>query len=60
MAYFIHEVTVRIDGWSFSVPVGVMPSMPPFGYGVAGQRGFFDIFRVTFDRRRAEVELKPY
>ncbi|HEV3258856.1 MAG TPA: hypothetical protein VG013_18440 [Gemmataceae bacterium] len=30
------------------------------GYGVVGQRGFFDLLKVTFDFLTAEVELRPY
>jgi hypothetical protein len=40
--------------------MGFMPAMPPFGYGVVGQQGFFDRFRVTFDYQDAEIELTPY
>ena len=60
LPYFIHSVTIRVGGLSYEVEVGFMPDMPPFGYGVVGQRGFFDLFKVTFDRKKTEVELKPY
>lgn len=60
MFFFVHPVTIRVGGWSYEVPMGFMPAMPSFGYGVLGQQGFFDHFRVTFDRRKAEIELKPY
>ena len=35
-----------------------MPHMPAMGYGVVGQRGFFDKFVVKFDFLKEEVELK--
>ncbi len=60
MPFFVHDVTIRIGGWKYEVPMGFMPSMPAYGYGVVGQCGFFDLFKVNFDRRKAEVELKPY
>jgi Aspartyl protease len=60
MPFFVHTVTMRVGGWEYEVPVGFLPSMPALGYGVVGQRGFFDLFKVTFDRRRGEIELKPY
>ena len=28
------------------------------GYGILGQKGFFDIFSVTFDYQKEEIELK--
>lgn len=59
MPFYTHPVTMRIGTWSEAVLVGFMPNMPPFGYGVVGQRGFFDRFKITFDHRRGEVVLKP-
>ncbi len=60
MPFFIHQVLLRVGGWTFEVPVGFMPGMPDFEYGVVGQGGFFDLFEVTFNRRKAEIALKPY
>ncbi len=60
MPYFVHQVSIRVGGWAYVVPVGFMPDMPPFGYGVVGQRGFFDLFKVTFDYDKTEIELRPY
>ncbi len=60
MPYFIHKVSIRVGGWAYTVPVGFMPNMPTLGYGVVGQRGFFDLFKVTFDFLTAEAELRPY
>lgn len=60
MPFYIHDVAMKVGGWAFDVPMGFMPAMPPFGYGVVGQRGFFDLFKVTFDYDAAEIELKPY
>jgi hypothetical protein len=58
--YYIHTVTIRIGGWDHEVEMGFMPNMSSFGYGVVGQRGFFNIFRVQFDHRKEEIELKPH
>lgn len=60
MSFFVHQVTIRVGGWDIDVSMGFMPNMPPFGYGVVGQRGFFDFFRVNFDYRKGEIEVKPY
>ena len=35
-----------------------LPDMPNMGYGVVGQKGFFDIFTVRFDLLKEEIELK--
>ena len=36
-----------------------MRDMSPYGYGVVGQIGFFDLFVVTFDYAREELEIVP-
>ncbi|HEX3151420.1 MAG TPA: hypothetical protein VHR66_25300 [Gemmataceae bacterium] len=59
-SFFVHPATIRVGGWSYDAAMGFMPDMPPFGYGVVGQRGFFDLFKVTFDHRKTEIELHPY
>ena len=56
----LHPVAIRVGGWAYTVPVGFMPDMPSFGYGVVGQRGFFEFFKVTFDLLNAEIELRPH
>lgn len=60
MPYYTHSVFLRIGGHTNKVEVGFMPNMPSFGYGVVGQRGFFDLFKVTFDRRKGEIDVRSY
>lgn len=56
--YFIHTVAIRIGGYAYTVPMGFMPDMPSMGYGVVGQRGFFEFFKVTFDLQKAEIDIR--
>ena len=56
--YYAHPVTVRVGGRSLSVKVGFLPNIARLGYGVVGQKGFFDIFVVKFDLLKEEIELK--
>ena len=60
LPFFLHSVTLGMGDWKYEVDVGFMPDMPRLGYGVVGQRGFFELFRVTFDQRKAEIRLEPY
>lgn len=32
--------------------------MGSYAYGVVGQRGFFDLFVVSFDLSRAEIDIE--
>lgn len=56
--FYVHKVTLVIGGLEFKTLVGFLPRMASFGYGVVGQRGFFDRFVVKFDFLKEEVELK--
>lgn len=57
--YYIHKVTIKIGGWPYDIPVGFLPNIARLGYGVVGQKGFFENFLVKFDLRKEEIELIP-
>lgn len=57
-SYYIHPVVITIGSWKYKVKVGFLPNIGKFGYGVVGQKGFFDIFVVKFDLLKEEIELK--
>ena len=57
---YIHNVDLSIGGHLLKeVEVGFLKSMGRLGYGVVGQRGFFDMFVVKFNLKKGIVELKP-
>lgn len=57
---YIHNLDLSIGGYLFkNVEVGFLKSMGRLGYGVVGQKGFFDLFVVKFDLKKEIVELKP-
>lgn len=56
--FYMHTVTLAVSGTTFRATVGFLPGMTRFGYGVVGQKGFFDIFTVKFDFLKEEIELK--
>ncbi len=58
-SFFVHPVHISIGGWDYGIEVGFMPDLPPFGYGVLGQKGFFEHFLVKFDYSKTEIEVKP-
>jgi len=55
--YYVHPITIKVGGWAHDVKVGFLPNIARMGYGVVGQRGFFDIFVVKFDLIKEEIEL---
>lgn len=55
---YIHDITLTVGGWDFQTAVGFSYDIANDGYGILGQRGFFDLFSVKFDYQKEEVELK--
>jgi len=56
-----YEVQVQgIWNKSLETDVGFMPNLGGniVSYGIVGQKGFFDKFKVTFDYKNKEIELK--
>ena|SRR3989344_4963242 len=57
--FYVHQVIIEVGGWDYEIEAGFMPNIPPYGYGILGQTGFFENFVVKFDYSKAEVEIKP-
>ena len=55
-AYF-HTVTAHIGEHSYQLYCGFSRDIPADGYGILGQAGFFDHFKVTLDHQQEEVEI---
>lgn len=67
---YLHSVDLEIGGLWVTCPVAFCPDLARpdptqpdqvqgLPYGILGQVGFFDRFRVVFDRRVQQVELVP-
>jgi hypothetical protein len=56
---YVHTVDLVVGGHLFKgAKVGFLKQIGEYGYGVVGQKGFFDLFKVTFDLKKEEIELK--
>lgn len=59
--YYLHKIKIEVGGWEYEINAGFMPSISGnlgMPYGVVGQSGFFEYFKVIFDRTKEEIELK--
>lgn len=56
--FYIYPVKINIGGWSYNIEAGFLPNIAAMGYGVVGQKGFFDLFTVKFDFIKEQIELK--
>lgn len=57
-AYF-HDVEIEIAGWPMELYCGFSYDMKSLPYGILGQTGFFDRFKIEFDYQAKRIELKP-
>ncbi len=54
---YMHDVDIEVGGHVFTTRVS-FATLPAYSYGIVGQRGFFDHFRVIFDYHKKQVELR--
>ena len=55
---FVHSLMLKVGGWEYKTAVSFSYDIAKHGYGILGQKGFFDIFVVKFDLAKEELELK--
>lgn len=52
-----HTVTLSIKGCTYQTKVGFSAEMRDDGYGIVGQKGFFDRFSIIFDYSNKTLTL---
>lgn len=52
-------VGLAVFDWKFKTEVIFSPNLAPMAYGVLGQKGFFDNFKVCFDKPKLQIEIVP-
>jgi len=55
---YLHLLNLSVGGLQLSIPAIFSFDLSRRGYGILGQKGFFDIFTVKFDYLKEEIELK--
>ena len=56
---YLHHLQIAVGGHGYTTIVGFSFDIATHGYGILGQKGFFDMFLVKFDLIKEEIELKP-
>lgn len=58
--YFWHKIKIEVGGWEYEINAGFMPRVAGnvMPYGLVGQNGFFEYFKVIFDKTGEEIELR--
>ena len=57
-AYF-HHIRIKIGGWEYPLFAGFVYNLKSLPYGILGQEGFFNLFKIEFDLNNKQIELKP-
>jgi hypothetical protein len=55
---YLHNINLSLGGRKLSIPAIFSFDLSSRGYGILGQKGFFDLFSVKFDYQKEEIELK--
>ncbi len=58
VAYF-HIIEIELGGWPMDLYCGFCYDMKSLPYGILGQTGFFDRFKIEFDYQNKRIEIKP-
>lgn len=56
---YIHNLILEIGGWQYKIVAGFSYEVSPYGFGILGQKGFFDLFRIRFIFSRGIIEITP-
>lgn len=55
---YIHEVILNVGGNEYPTKVGFSYDIAKGGYGILGQKEFFDLFWIKFDLAKQDIEFK--
>ncbi|MDP3052097.1 MAG: hypothetical protein Q8N42_01170 [bacterium] len=56
---YLHNLTLEIGGWCYEIVAGFSYKISPYGFGILGQKGFFNLFRVKFLYSKGIIEVVP-
>ena len=64
VATYFHDVIIEIGPWRYKAftgftDYGMVNSPDQMSYGILGQIGFFEHFKVMFNHEKRELEIKP-
>lgn len=55
---FFHEIKIEVGGHEIPCFAGFSRELQSLPYGILGQEGFFDNFKITFDYLKDKIELQ--
>lgn len=55
---YLSAITIGVENYLFDTSVIFCDSISPNGYGIVGQNGFFNKFKIRFDYKGKDIYLK--
>ena len=56
--YYTHPVILKVGGWEYKTTVSFMKKLSKNGYGLLGQKDFFNLFKsISFNYNKKEIEI---
>jgi len=56
---FIHKIPVRFAGKEFTAELSFSPSLG-IGTNILGMKSFFDNFKICFNNKKKQIEIKAF
>lgn len=56
---YLHNLALEVGGWQYKIMAGFSYEISPYGFGILGQKGFFDLFRIKFILSKGVIEITP-
>ncbi len=56
---YFHNLTLEVGGWQCKIIAGFSYEISPYGFGILGQKGFFNLFRIKFIFSKGIIEITP-
>jgi len=56
---YLHNLILEIGGWQYKIVAGFSYQISPYGFGILGQKGFFDLFKIRFIYSKGIIEITP-
>ncbi len=51
------ELDMMVGKKKYKIEVGFLSGLIENGHGLLGQKGFFDLFKITFDNKKQKIML---
>lgn len=55
---YFHHLKIKVGSWMRSIPCAFSENLSEESYGILGQEGFFENFKISFDCGKEIIDIK--